>query len=65
MARKDFLPTDGKMSNNHNQNKMIREAAKEFGIPEMELSKEIHVRAYEHYPYHKIIPVSHCKNRGI
>lgn len=49
MARKDFLPTDGKMSNNHNQNKMIREAAKEFGIPEMELSKEIHAQKNEWY----------------
>lgn len=49
MARGDFLPTDGKMTNNHNQNKMVREVAKEFGIPETELSKEIHAQKEEWY----------------
>ncbi len=49
MARGDFLPTDGKMTNNHNQNKMVREAAKDLGISEMDLSKEIHTLKDEWY----------------
>ena len=42
MSRNDYKVTSGEMENNHRKNQMIRDAAREVGISEQDLSDAVH-----------------------
>ena len=62
MARKNYKVTEGVMKNNHQQNQMVRNAAKEVGISEQELSDEIHDRKKDwferDYTYSELLEIA-------
>ena len=49
MSRDNYNEGYGRMGNNHKQNQMIRDAARQVGISESELSAEVHRRKDDWY----------------